>query len=74
MTARANSPATRRERLWELLHSRTQTDPFWTISELSSELCCSPRTVERCLQWLQDEGRLPRRRKMLAVVAPSERP
>jgi MarR-like DNA-binding transcriptional regulator SgrR of sgrS sRNA len=59
---RTNVPATRRERLWDLLHSRTYTDPIWTLEELAVELCCSVRTVRRCLTWLQDEGRVPRQR------------
>lgn len=61
--------ATRRERLWALLHSRTYTDPPWTLEELAAELCCSVRTVERCLQWLQDEGRIPRRRNVGGCTA-----
>lgn len=59
MNARANSPATGREQLWELLHARTQTDPLWTNEELAAELCKSVRTIERWKEWLRDTGRLP---------------
>jgi predicted DNA-binding transcriptional regulator YafY len=56
---RANSPATKRERLLELLASRTQAHPRWTTPELAEVLCCSERTVERYLDWLRQTGRLP---------------
>jgi transposase len=59
MTERANSPATRRERLLELICSRNQGQPFWTAEELAAELCTSVRTIERWREWLRDTGRLP---------------
>lgn len=59
MPERANSPATKREHLLELLASRTQAHPRWTTPELAAHLCCSERTVERLFQWLRDTGRLP---------------
>lgn len=56
---RANSPVTKCERLLELLHSRTQAQPAWTIAELAARLYCSPRTVDRYLVWLRKNGHLP---------------
>ena len=55
----ANSPITRRDRLLELLRSRTQADPLWTEEELAVALCCSTRSVRRLRQWLRDSGMLP---------------
>ena len=57
--ARANSPATRRERLLELLRSRTQADPIWRDEELAEILCCTTRTVRRYRESLRDFGLLP---------------
>lgn len=59
MTARANSPATRRERLLDLLRSRTQADPPWRDEELADKFGCTPRSVRRYREWLRDEGKLP---------------
>lgn len=56
---RANDPATKRERLLQLLRSRTQADAPWSDAELATELCCHPRTVQRYREWLRDEGYLP---------------
>lgn len=50
---------TRRERLLNLLRSRTQADPLWSLDELAAQLYCSERTVQRCLAWLRESGRLP---------------
>lgn len=66
---RANDPATKRERLFDLLASRNYTQPPWTSEELAAELCCSVRTVERLTQWLQDNGRIPRRRNYGGTTA-----
>ena len=55
---RANSPITRRDKLLELLRSRTQADPLWTEEELAVALCCSTRSVRRLRQWLRDSGML----------------
>lgn len=57
--SRLNDPATRRERLLELLRSRTQADAPWTDDELAAELFCSERTVRRYRDWLRDTGHLP---------------
>jgi len=59
MTHRANSPVSMIERLWELLHSRTQTDPLWTNEELGLQLGKSVRTIERWKEILRDIGKLP---------------
>ncbi|MDA8348269.1 MAG: helix-turn-helix domain-containing protein [Pseudomonadota bacterium] len=59
MAERANSPATKRERLLALLASRTQAEAPWRDEELAAELCCSARTVQRMRQWLRDFGKLP---------------
>jgi AraC-like DNA-binding protein len=50
---------TRRERLLNLLRSRTQADPRWTLDELAAELYCSESTVQRALDWLRRFGYLP---------------
>jgi len=57
--ARANDPATKRERLLQLLRSRTQADAPWTDEELAAELYTSERTVQRYREWLRDVGYLP---------------
>ena len=49
---------TRRETLLQLLRSRTQADPRWTLEELATELQCTPRTVQRYFEWLRKHGRL----------------
>ena len=56
---RANDPITKRDRLLDLLRSRTQADRRWTLEELADELCCTKRTVQRYLESLRDAGRLP---------------
>lgn len=57
--SRLNDPATRRERLLELLRSRTQAEELWTDEALAVELYCSERTVRRLREWLRDDGKLP---------------
>jgi AraC-like DNA-binding protein len=50
---------TRRERLLNLLRSRTQAERAWTLEELAAALYCSESTVQRALAWLRAFGYLP---------------
>ena len=56
---RANSPITRRDKLLELKRSRSQADPWLTVEELAVALCTTTRTVQRDIEWLRDQGKLP---------------
>lgn len=50
---------TRRERVLQLLRSRTQADPKWTVEALAECVYCSPRTLQRDIDWLREFGYLP---------------
>ena len=56
---RANSPITRRDRLLELKRSRTQADPWLSVEELAVLLCTTTRTIQRDIEALRVEGKLP---------------
>lgn len=56
---RANSPATKREQLYQLICSRHQGHELWTDETLADAMCVSVRTVRRWREWLRREGRLP---------------
>lgn len=59
MSERANSPATGRERLFDLLLSNSEAHEPWTDEALAVELARSVRTVQRWREWLKDTGRIP---------------
>jgi hypothetical protein len=52
------SAMTKRENLLNLLRSRTQAEPAWTLAELADRLYCTERTVQRHFEWLRDYGYL----------------
>lgn len=70
---RANSPATRLERLFDLLCSTSQAHEPWTAEALAEALYCSVRTVKRDFERLRDIGKYPLPRpKIMALRVPHD--
>ncbi len=56
---RANSPITRRDKLLELKRSRSQADPWLTVEDLAVLLCTTTRTIQRDIEALRAQEKLP---------------